>query len=127
MRYQLLFFSSKSSENVLIELSPARIDLGQRIALYGVVGSRSHCLCQSDAREDRHCVAILPIGDLDYLAVEIPVIYNGGAVLAEDIPTRKLDEVARSDLDIHRKVALEVSVTLKPSSHSSLVTFVSSA
>ena len=30
VRYQLLFFSSESSENILIELSPARIDLGQR-------------------------------------------------------------------------------------------------
>ena len=107
MRYQLLFFSSESSEDVLIELSPARIDLGQRIVLDSIVGSRSHGLCQSDAREDRHCVAVLPIRDLDYLAVEIPVVYNCGAVLAEDIPTRKLDEVARGDLDIHRKVALE--------------------
>ena len=107
VRYQLLFFSSESSEDVLIELSPARIDLGQRIVLYSIVGSRSHGLCQSDAREDRHCVAVLPIGDLDYLAVEIPVVYNCGAVLAEDIPARKLDEIARGDLDIHRKIALE--------------------
>ena len=125
--YKLFFFSAESRKNILVELRPARIDLGQRIVLDSIVGSRSHGLCQSDAREDRHCVAVLPIGNLDYLAVEIPVIYNGGAVLAEDIPTRKLDEVARGNLDIHRKVASKISVTLKPSSHSSLVTFVSSA
>ena len=52
VRYQLLFFSSESSEDVLIEPSPARIDLGQRIVLDSIVGSRSHGLCQSDAREE---------------------------------------------------------------------------
>ena len=107
MGYKLFFFSAESRKNILVELCPPRVDLGQAVALYGIVGSRSHGLSQPHARKYRHRVAILPIGDLDYLAVYLPVVYNRRAVLAEYIPAGKLYKVARSDLDIHRQIAFE--------------------
>ena len=74
--YYLLLLTSEGSKNILIELLPMSLNLGKLIVLDGVIGSGSHGLCKPYACLNRHSVTVLPVGNLDNLTVDIPIIDN---------------------------------------------------
>lgn len=100
-----------------IQLVVVKLLSGQGQGLGGVVAPGGHGLGQAGACQNGYGILVLPGVEPDHLSLTVPVVNNGGAVGAADIPERQVGEVAGAHLHNRSQAALKGQVHLEAIVH----------